>query len=413
MPVYEYTGVNAKGKKVNGVEDAENPRALRDVLKGRGIYVTESNEGSDKKISKGKGLNREIEFPWSNRVSMDDVAIMTRQLATQQKAGIPLASCLNALVEQSEQDALKRVLSSIRQKVTEGSSLAAAMADHPKVFSPLYINMIRAGESSGNLDLVLLRLADFLEDQSKLRSQVQSAMIYPILMIIVSAGVVGFMMAVVVPRITEIYSDQGQTLPFVTRTLIGISSFFSSWKVLILIAVVGGGIYWFRNWKATETGKEAWDTYILKVPVVGPLVRMIAMARFSRTMATLLSSGVQLLAALDIVKNILGNTVLVRVVEQARLNIREGESIAIPLKRSGEFPPMLTHMIAIGEQTGALEEMLDNVADSYEQQVENKLQGLTSILEPMMIVVMGGVVGIIVFAIIQPILQLSQGSLGV
>jgi general secretion pathway protein F len=238
-------------------------------------------------------------------------------------------------------------------------------------------------------------------------------MIYPILMVVVSAAIVGFMMAVVVPRITEIYADQGQTLPFVTELLIGVSSFFSSWRVLILIAVVGGGIYWFRNWKETESGRAQWDRFVLKIPVAGPLIRLIAVARFSRTMATLLSSGVQLLNALDIVKNILGNTVLVRVVEQARLNIREGESIAIPLKRSGEFPPMLTHMISIGEETGALEEMLDNVADTYEQQVESRLQGLTSILEPAMIVVMGGVVGIIVFAIIQPILQLSQGSLGV
>ena len=419
MPVYEYTGVNARGKKVSGVHDADNPRALRDALKAQGIFITEFSEGRDGRKGRkagaagsGSGGNREIELPWENRVTPQDVAMMTRQLATQQKAGIPLASCLNALVDQTEQEALKKVLSDIRQKVNEGSSLAAAMTDHPRVFSTLYVNMIRAGESSGSLDLVLLRLADFLEDQSKLRSKVVGAMVYPILMIVMATVIVGFMMVVVVPKITEVYADQGQALPFITTALITVANFVSSWRVFLLIGAIAGGVVLFRRWVATEDGRKSWDRTTLKMPLVGQLTRLVAMARFSRTLSTLLASGVPLLTALDIVKNILGNTVLVGVVEQARLNIREGESIAVPLRRSGEFPAMMTHMIAVGEQTGALEEMLDNVANTYENQVNQRVETMTALLEPVMIIVMGGTVGFIVFAIIQPILQLSQSSFG-
>lgn len=407
MPVYEYSGVNAKGKKVEGTLDADTPRALRDALKAQGIFLTEFFEGEEKKRAR-----REIEFPWSNRVSVQDISIMTRLLATQQQANISLAASLSALVDQTENTALRKVLADIRQKVNEGSALNAAMSEHPKVFSNLYVNMIRAGESSGNLDVVLARLADFLEDQSKLRSKVTGAMVYPALMVVMATLIVGFMMVVVVPKITEVYADQGQALPFITRMLIGVSGFLGSWKVFILIGAIAFGVTAFRRWVATEEGRTKWDAFVLKVPQFGELTRMIAMARFARTLSTLLNSGVQLLAALDIVKNILGNTTLVRVVEEARMNIREGESIAVPLKRSGEFPPMMTHMIAVGEQTGALEAMLENVANTYENQVNTRVEAITSLLEPIMIVVMGGTVGFIVFAIIQPILQLSQGSFG-
>lgn len=405
MAVYEYSGVNAKGKKVSGVQEADSPRVLRDTLKAQGVFITEFSEGKD-----AEKKSRDIKMPWENRVSVQDVALMTRLLATQTRAGIPLAACLQALVEQTESPALKRVLSDVRQDVNEGLSLAVAFGKHPKAFSPLYINMIRAGETSGNLDLVLQRLAVFLEDQNKLQGKVIGAMVYPALMVVMAGLIVTFMMIAVVPKITDVYADQGQALPFITRALIAVSSFIGSWKVIFLIGAVVGAIVGFKRWVGTEEGRGKWDAFVLRVPLFGDLFRMLAMARFSRTLSTLLSSGVQLLAALDIVKNILGNTVLVKVVEQARLNIREGESIAVPLRRSGEFPPMMTHMIAIGEQTGALEEMLENVAETYENQVNTKVETLTSLLEPIMIVVMGGTVGFIVFAIIQPILQLSQGA---
>lgn len=405
MAVYEYTAVNAKGKQVKGTEEADSPRALRDALKTKGIFLTEAIEAKDKKTS-----SRDVQLPWANRVSSQDVALTTRLLATQARAGIPLATSLTALVEQTESAPLKRVLSEVRQDVNEGLALANAMNKHPKVFSPLYINMIRAGESSGNLDLVLQRLAVFLEDQNKLQGKVIGAMIYPILMMFMAGAIVSFLMISVVPKITEVYADQGQALPFITRLLIGISSFIGSWRVLILIAAIAGAFVLFRRWVATEDGRRTWDKLLLKIPVAGNLIRLIALARFSRTLATLLDSGVQLLPAMGIVKNILGNKILVEVVEEARLNIREGESIAVPLKRSGEFPPMMTHMISVGEQTGALEAMLENVAETYENQVDTQIEAMTSLLEPLMIIGMGGSVGFIVFAIISPILQLSQGA---
>lgn len=406
MAVYEYSGVNAAGKKVKGIQEADSPRALRDLLKGQGIFLTEANEGKAGQEKK----SRDIQLPWANSVKVQDVALMTRLLATQQRAGIPLATCLQALVEQTESPTLKRIIAEVRQDVTEGMSLAAAMAKHPKAFSSLYVNMIRAGESSGNLDIVLARLSEFLEDQSKLQGKVSGALAYPAMMVVVTLLIVTFMMTSVVPKITDVYADQGQSLPFITRALIAVSGFISSWRVLLLVAAIAGAVHYFRKWVATPEGRLKWDGIVLKIPQVGDMIRMLAMARFARTLSTLLSSGVQLMPALDIVKNILGNTVLVGVVEQARLNIREGEGIANPLKRSGEFPPMMTHMIAIGEQTGALEEMLENVASTYETQVNQKVEAFTSLLEPLMIVGMGGSVGFIVFAIIQPIFQLSQGT---
>lgn len=405
MAVYEYTAVNARGKQVKGTQEADSPRALRDALKAKGIFLTEAIESKDKEKS-----SRDIQLPWANRVSPQDVALTTRLLATQARAGIPLATSLTALVEQTENAPLKRVLSEVRQDVNEGMALAKAMNKHPKVFSSLYINMIRAGESSGNLDLVLQRLAVFLEDQNKLQGKVIGAMIYPILMLFMAGAIVSFLMISVVPKITEVYADQGQALPLITRILIAVSSFIGSWRVLILFAAIAGGVVLFRRWVATEDGRRTWDKFLLKVPVAGNLIRLIALARFSRTLATLLDSGVQLLPAMGIVKNILGNKILVEVVEEARLNIREGESIAVPLRRSGEFPPMMTHMISVGEQTGALEAMLENVAETYESQVDTQIEAMTSLLEPLMIIGMGGSVGFIVFAIISPILQLSQGA---
>lgn len=405
MAVYDYTGVNAKGKQVKGSREADSPRALRDLLKAEGVFLTEAVEAKDAAKS-----SRDIQLPWANRVSIQDIAVTTRMLATQIRAGIPLATSLSALVEQTESAPMKRVLAEVRQDVNEGQGLAVSLAKHPKVFSPLYINMIRAGESSGNLDLVLQRLAVFLEDQNKLQGKVMGAMIYPVLMLVMAGLIVGFLMVSVVPKITEVYADQGQALPFITRLLISVSSFLGSWKVLLLIGAIAGGVVLYRRWLATEEGRKTWDAFILKVPIAGELIRLIAMARFSRTLGTLLSSGVQLLPAMDIVKNILGNTTLVSVVEEARLNIREGESIAVPLRRSGEFPAMMTHMIAVGEQTGALEAMLENVAETYENQVDSRIEGMTALLEPLMIIGMGGSVGFIVFAIISPILQLSQGA---
>lgn len=409
MPVYEYKGLDKAGKTVKGIQDAESQAVLRQMLQSRGVYVTDIYEG------KGGGAARrdgEVDLrQMLERVGLRDIAVLTRQLATLTKAGIPLVESLNALSDQVEKDELKRVISDIRQKVNEGSSLARSMGDHPKHFSNLYVNMVKAGESSGNLDVVLERLTEFLEAQIELRGKIIGAMVYPIIMMVVGLAIMSLLFIFVIPKVTAIFKDQGEALPWITQLLIGTSNLFANWW-FIIFPLIGGAIYAFLQWKSTPEGKDAWDRWVLKVPVVGSLVRMIAIARFARTLGTLLNSGVPLLTALDIVKNILGNTRLVEVVEDARVNIREGESIAQPLKRSGEFPPLVTHMIAIGERSGQLEEMLDNVAVAYNQQVDMRIQALTTLLEPLMIVGMGIGVAVIVFAVMLPILQLNQTVAG-
>lgn len=405
MPIYEYKGLTTAGKTVKGIQDAETQAVLRSTLQAKGIFVTEVYEGQGAAAS---GQNRDIDFKrMTEFVTLRDIALVTRQLATLLRAGIPLVESLTALSDQADKEELKRVLSDVRRQVNEGSSLAAALGKHPKHFTELYVNMVKAGESAGNLDVVLNRLTEFLEAQIELRSKVIGAMIYPIIMSVVGVGILVLLFTFVIPKITAIFKDQGATLPFLTRFLIFMSDLFANWWFVVFPAM-GLAIWGFFRWKKSPRGREKWDRFILKVPFVGSLVRMIAITRFSRTLGTLLTSGVPLLQALDIVKDILGNTRLVAVIEDARVNIREGESIAQPLKRSGEFPPLVTHMINIGEKSGQLEEMLENVAISYKQQVDVRIQALTTVLEPVMIVFMGIGAAVIVFGIMLPILQLNQ-----
>ena len=412
MPVFEYNGIDSSGRKVKGSLDAESPRALKETLKTKGVFVTNSVEGSKASVSKGQGLSREIDVAklfQGSRVPAMELAMLTRQLATLQRAGIPLIESLNAVVEQVERQNLRHVLSDIRSRVNEGSSLANALGEHPKVFSSLYVNMVRAGESSGNLDLVLERLTEFLDSTADLKSKVMSALYYPMVMAFIGSAIMSFLFMYVIPKVTQIFEDQGQALPVLTRILIWFTQFITTPLYFIMILVlIGGAIWGVLTWRATETGRYKWDCYMLKMPIFGRTVRIIAVARFAKTLATLLASGVPLLVAMDIVKAILGNSRLVEVIEDVRANVREGDSIAAPLKRSGEFPPLVTHMIAIGERSGRLEQMLDSVADAYQKQVENRLRALTSLMEPAMIVIMGGVVAFIVFAILMPILKIGQ-----
>jgi general secretion pathway protein F len=295
----------------------------------------------------------------------------------------------------------------VKQRVNEGSSLADALAAHQKIFGALYVNMIRAGEHSGALDAVLLRLADFTEGQAKLRQKVVGTMIYPAIMVVVGGGILGLLMTVVVPKVTKIFDTMKVTLPWTTRILIWGSEIVQSWWFILLPMIVGA-VAAFLWWIRSPAGKPVWDRQVLKAPVFGGLIRMLAIARFSRTLATLLKSGVPLLTAMEIVKNVVTNSLLADVVEKARDAIREGESIATPLKRSGQFPPLVYHMIAIGERSGQLEDMLLSVADSYENQVNVRIGALTSLLEPMLIVMMGAVIAFVAFSILMPILQLNS-----
>jgi general secretion pathway protein F len=414
MPVFAYRGLDSKGKPVAGNKDADSVKGLRAALRRDGVFLTEYHEqnvgkGGALTTSGGGGfsLSRQVDlkqlFGWVRR---QDLAIFTRQVATLLKAGIPLTESLQALIEQTENQRLRNVVVHLRQLVNEGTSFADALAQHSDVFPDLYINMVRAGETAGNLDQVMFRLADFEESALQLRSKVQSALIYPAVMAVVGTVIMGILMVFVVPKITGMFADMGKTLPWNTEMLIWISKFIGRWwPALIVLAIVG--FFSFRKWRKTPKGRAIVDKIILKLWIFGPLAQRLAISRFAKTLGTMLNAGVPLLRALDIVKHILDNVVLQKVVEEAHDAIREGESIAAPLKRSGHFPPLVTHMIAVGERSGQLEGMLDNVAGAYEREVEAKLGRMTALLEPIMILCMGGVVAFVVFSILMPIMDLN------
>ena len=405
MAVYEFRGIQAaSGKAVKGFRDADNAKALRGMLRKEGVLLTQATEESKKKEKDKRKLDL---FAILRRPSTNDVAIMTRQLATLVRAGVPLVESVAALTDQVEKEQLVRVLTTLRENLNEGTSFAKSLAQHPTVFPPLYVNMVAAGEASGTLEAVLERLADFMEGQARLKGKVAGALAYPVLMVIIGGLLVGVLMVAVVPKVTSIFENLGHALPWYTRLLIFVSDTLAGfwWLILGLIAL---GTHLFRRWKKTPEGLLKWDTFRLKMPIFGRLNLLVAVARFSRTLATLLASGVQLLPAMEIGKNVLENARLEQVVSEAIGSIREGESIAVPLKRSGQFPPMMTHMIAVGEKSGQLEQMLENVSRAYEADVEVRVVALTSLLEPIMIVALGGAVGFIAMAILMPLLQMNQ-----
>lgn len=409
MPLYEYRGLTAKGKQATGVIEADGLADLRAKLVKDGIYVTGYTEVRATKAPRQGGvLAREIDFKrLFERIRQQDVAVMTRQFGTLLRAGIPMTEALSALVDQQDRPKLKVILGAVREKVREGSSLADALAEHRAVFPDLYVNMVRVGEASGTLDIVLERLADFLESVVKLRAKVTAAMIYPVLMLCVAFLIVSLMMLFVIPRVTELFADMGGELPFLTRVLIFISDAFSNtWFIAIPLIILG--LFQFRKYIRTEKGRQWWDGFRLRIPVFGRVIRLVAVARFARTLATLLSSGVPVLSSLDIARTIVNNVVLGKAIEDAKVAVREGESLAEPLAKSGQFPPMMTHMIAIGEKTGQLEPMLKNVADAYDAEVDARVTTLTAVLEPVMIVGMGMMVAFLVFAILMPMLRMNE-----
>jgi len=419
MPVFEYRGLTPAGKQVKGLLEADSSRALRQQLKRSGVFLTDvlaEREAAGPRRANGTAVaqpkpslgSRDVQLGklLRGRVTSDDVAIFTRQLSTLLHAGVTLIDALTALVDQTEKERLKRIISEVKTRVNEGSSLADGLAQHRKIFNSLYVNMVRAGEASGALDAVLARLADFTEGQAKLRQKVLGTLIYPVIMSIIGSGILALLMTVVVPKVTKIFESMKVSLPWTTRLLIFTSNVLADWW-WVLFPLLAGGVVGFIRWKNGPKGRPVWDRFVLRAPVFGSLVRMLAISRFSRTLATLLRSGVPLLTAMDITKNVISNGVLSGVVENARDAIREGESIAGPLKRSGEFPPLVHHMIAIGERTGQLEEMLLNVADSYENQVSVRIGALTALMEPLIIVAMGVAVAFVAFSILMPILQLN------
>ncbi|WP_428266103.1 type II secretion system inner membrane protein GspF [Haliangium sp.] len=411
MPLYAYKGIGAGGKSVSGVRDADSPKALRQLMRKDGVVVTEFDisRGGKKGQVGGKGLGREVDLnELLGRVRKGEVASFTRQLSTLIRAGIPLAESLGALVEQTENPKFQAVVGEVRTAVNEGSALADALKKHPAIFDDLFVSMVRAGEMAGNLDEVLARLADFMESSTRLRGKVQGAMIYPILMMVVGTIVMVLMMVAVIPKITIIFEQQEKALPWNTELLIWFSDVVGSYWLVLLI-LFGVGLYLFRNWTRTEEGRARWHAFILKMPIFGPLNRQVAVARFTRTMSTMLNAGVPMLRALETSKDILGNVVLMDVVSKARTAVSEGESLAVTLRKSGQFPASVTHMIAVGERAGELESMLLRVADAYDSDVEMKLGRLTALLEPVMLIFMAVGVGFVVMSIMMPIMDMGTG----
>jgi general secretion pathway protein F len=408
VPAYAYTGLTDKGKSIKGVTSAESVAALKAALKREGVYLTGVTETTKAAAAQAASGGREIDLgKLFDRVNPKMVAGMTRLLGTLLHAGVTLPEALTALTDQTESQRFKGILSDIAEKVNEGSSLADSMSKYPKVFPGLYINMIRAGEASGSLETVLFRLAEFMEKQLEIQGKVSSAMFYPIILTVIGAGIVAMLMVAVVPKITSMFDDMNAELPWNTRLLMFLSDAIADYWYLIILGITG--VVWsFRKWRASPSGQWLGDNIVLRLPVVSDLVRKVAIARFARTLSTLLAAGVQLLQALDIVRTLLGNVVLEKVVTKARDNIREGQGIAPALKHSGQFPPLVTHMIAVGERSGQLEQMLGDLADAYDRETSNTIQKFTTLLEPLMIVVMGVAIGFVIFSIMQPIMQMTE-----
>lgn len=404
MPVYTYNALNERGRTTKGVINADSPRAARVKLRQQGLFATDLLETAQSEDHGGG--QRPAQMTLFSRVRAQDLTIMTRQFATLMAANLTVVDALTALIEQTENSALQRTLIQVRESIREGSSLAVALEQHRRVFSTLFINMVRAGEASGALPVVLLRVADFSERQLDTRKQITAKMYYPLFMVFIGAVVLLALLTYVVPTVTSIFDNMRQTLPWPTIALIAVSDFFKTyWWILGL--VVAGIVLALQRYGRTARGTRVFDTWKIRAPIIGRLALKVAMARFSRTLGILLHSSVPLLEALDIASAVVNNSVLAQAIDVAKGDIREGATIAGPLKASGYFPPLVSHMISIGEKTGQLEDMLMRVADGYDNEVRTSIEGLTSLVEPVIIVVMAMVVFAIMLAVLLPIFEIN------
>ena len=403
MPVFAYRGLAANGRSVAGVVDADSVRTARGKLRDRGIFPTELAEAE-------QAVRRSLSdyLPsFGRRIPPSELSLLTRQLSSLLGAGVQLVDALAALADQSARAVTKRLLSQIRERVREGTSLGDALAAHPDTFSDLYIGMVRAGEAAGALETVLNRVADFSESQAEFKAKVTHALTYPIIMVCVGSAIMFFLMGYVVPQVATIFQQNNAALPLPTVILIAISNFVSNyWMVLLLaIAAIVAAVTYALS---TRRGRRLYDTWLLRIPYIGGTVTRVLCARFSRTLATMLQSGVQLLPALASVKHVITNALLADTIEESRTSIREGHGMTHPLAQSGLFPPLLIEMIRVGERTGEVESMLERVADTYEREVERSLNQLTTLLEPLMTLAMAGIILFMMLAILLPIFQLNQ-----
>ena len=401
---FAYKVRDQSGKLIEGELDAEDASLVVGKLRQMG-YTPIAVEARNATKMKLKG---DIKIPgMSARVKMKDVAVFSRQFAVMINSGLSLIRALAILAEQTENKELARVVGEVRLDVERGVSLSAAISKHPKVFSRLYIAMVRSGEVGGVLDAVLMRLADTIEKQVELRRKVKSAMTYPVVALSICILISAAMLLFIVPQFKAIYTDLGGELPLPTRVLISLSDMLKSYFVIVFL-LVGAAVYAFRRWIKTEQGRIKFDAFKLRMPVMGLLVRKTALARFSRTLAALTRSGVGILEALDIVAETAGNETVAIALRDTQSAVKRGDTLARPLEQHEVFPAMVTQMIAVGEETGALDEMLDKIADFYDQEVTATVDALTSLIEPLMIVVMGTIVGGMIISLYLPMFNIIK-----
>jgi len=404
MPLYEYHGLTAEGRTATGIVDADTPRTARTKLKRQGIFPTDLLEGRDVPVS-GQRLSF---LPWRAHARPKDIAVLTRQLGTLLAAGLAVVDALTALLEQAPRGALRFLLADLRESIREGRSLSRALERHERIFSPIYIQLVRTGEVGGHLDEVFLRLAELLEAQDTLRDRVRAALAYPVFLFITGGVALAVLMGIMIPRVTAMFSEMHRALPWSTRLLIASSNIVLTHG--IWIAVVGGIALWgVARVLQTPVGQALRDAWFLRLPVVGPLLRQMALARFARTLGTLLGAGVALLPALALARRVMNNTVLEQALAWTGEELSQGKSLGATLASTGQVPSLLTHMVAVGEQSGELDAMLLKAAQMYDREAESTLAGLMSLLSPVLVLIMGLIVLFIVTAILVPIFELSEG----
>jgi general secretion pathway protein F len=411
VPVYAYKGVTQSGRATKGLVDADNERLARAKLRKDGVFLTDLSESSG---ARSRSQGEQGGSVWSRfssllaslrRIKTLELALATRQLATLVGAGIPLVEALGALTEQVESTRLKGVVGAVRERVNQGASLADALGESG-IFGDLFVSMVRAGEASGALEQVLARLADYQEGQVRLQNRVTGIVLYPLMMLGFSMLVIALLVVVVLPQITQLLESLNRPLPLSTRVVIGLSEFVRSWWWALLL-VFAGALFGLRAAIRTERGRVRWDAFRLRVPVLGKVVRLLAISRFARTLSTLLAGGIPIVRAMGISRLVANNAIIGAAVERAAESLTEGATLAGPLRSSGEFPPMVIHMVDVGERSGALEPMLAKIAESYDEQVESSISRLTALLEPLLILVMVGIVIVIILSVLLPMLELT------
>lgn len=405
MPVYDYRALDDHAKSVAGIIDADSRQGARQKLQGRGLFPVAIKESRE---SKAQGAAKR--FAWHNpflRIRPAEVGMMTRQLATLLGAGFPLVTALESVITQTDSARLKTVLAQLRERIVEGQSMADALQTYPQIFPSVYTNMVRAGEASGTLELVMERLADISEKQEAMKSRIRAALTYPVLMLLIGSAILFFLMTYVVPNITGIFAEMQRTLPAPTRVLIGISGFMQNYAFIILLVLplLFIGVHQLLK---TEKGGRLFDRALFTLPVISDIMKKLVAARFAHMLASLIENGIPVLAALKVVKGISGNRLFGETIDKTIEDVSKGQGLAHSLKGVKLMPPLAVQMIEVGEQSGALEKMLYKIADFYERQLENQLLGLTSLMEPLMIVVMGLIIGFIVLSICLPIFEMNQ-----